>query len=289
MLIPLPNLGAIEAQGDDRLTYLQSQLTCDLVKLPQNRWTFGGHCDPKGKLLAAFRLCHHGDSLLMLMPQSLVEVDLPALAKYAVFNKIELTDATARYDAYGLLDTAVLDGWQGEDNLKQQGEALALIDGEHAIVLLPAGAELPADLAALPQGEAEQFIAAELAAGRPWFEAEHSAEFVPQMLNLDAVGGVQYDKGCYIGQETVARMHFRGGNKRALYVLTGQPSDADTLEMQVGDNWRRAGVVVARQANGDQQWLTAVLSKELAPDTRFRLGEAEYQLAPLPYRLYGEA
>ncbi|GAA4877428.1 tRNA-modifying protein YgfZ [Ferrimonas pelagia] len=286
-LIPLNALGVLRAHGDDRQSYLQGQLTCDLVKLDPTQWHFGGHCDPKGKLIAAFRWLHSNDEILMLMPSSLIPLEQAALGKYAVFNKVEFVDASADYQCFALLNgQALLADWSGSGNLRQQGRISALLDGERALLLLPQGVELPESLAQLAQSEQAAFIASELEAGRPWFEAEHTGEFVPQMVNLDAIGGVQYDKGCYIGQETVARMHFRGGNKRALYVLQGAATDGDTLEMQLGDNWRRAGTIVAKQLVGEQIWLTAIMNKALEPDTAFRLGDTPLTLAPLPYALF---
>ncbi|WP_051201910.1 YgfZ/GcvT domain-containing protein [Ferrimonas senticii] len=285
-LFPLPSLGVIRASGADRISYLQGQLTSDIVKQPENHWNFSGHCDPKGKMIAAFRLLKQAEQLLLLMPKSLLELDLPALSKYAVFNKIDLVDASAELQLFGLTDNAAIADWPGDDNLKQQDQALALIDGDRAIIVLPQGAELPASLAALAQGDEQQFIASELAAARPWFEAEHSSELVPQMVNLDAIGGIAYNKGCYIGQETVARMYFRGGNKRALYTLaTSVDADGDDLQLKLGDNWRRAGTIIAKASDGERLLLTAVMTKELPEAPEFMLGEHTAELLERPYPL----
>ncbi|MFI3244869.1 MAG: hypothetical protein R3Y10_00070 [Ferrimonas sp.] len=287
-LIRLPNLGVLQATGADRRTYLQGQLTADLTKQPQNQWSFAGHCDPKGKLIAAFRLAQLPEQILMLMPQSLLQVDLPQLQKYAVFNQIELTDISAQWQCFAVVgaETSTLfASWQGEGNLRFHEQAQAWLEEQHAIVLIPHNQPLPAELAALPVATENHFVAAELQAVRPWFEAEHSGEFVPQMLNLDAVGGVTYDKGCYIGQETVARMYFRGGNKRALYLFETDAEASGELTMAVGDNWRRAGTIVSRAVVDQQQWFTAVLPKELPEQPEFKLGDRPAHLHPRPYPL----
>ncbi|QIZ77431.1 YgfZ/GcvT domain-containing protein [Ferrimonas lipolytica] len=290
-LVPLPSMGVIRATGADRKTYLQSQLTCDLVKLPIGQWSFAGHCDPKGKMIAAFRLAHLADEILMLMPTSLLQADLPALNKYAVFNKIDLLDATESLQRFALIGDdalAPLANWSGDANLRHSGDAIALIDEGRAVVVLPAGQALPEELAQLPQGEQNDFIASELLAVRPWFEAQHSGEFVPQMVNLDAIGGIQYDKGCYIGQETIARMHFRGGNKRALYVLATSVDATGELQLQLGDNWRRAGTIIASVISGERQLLTVVMNKELPEQPQFQLGEHSATLLERPYPLFGQ-
>ncbi|MBY5993535.1 YgfZ/GcvT domain-containing protein [Ferrimonas balearica] len=286
-LIPLSQLGVIRATGPDTQSYLQGQLTCDLTKLPEGQWSWGGHCDPKGKLIAAFRLCRRDGDVLMLMPQGQLEQDLPALNKYAVFNQVTLSDAGAQLDRYALVGSDALSLLPGEGPLRALDQGLALVDGDSAILLLDAGASLPSALAELPRAEEALWLSTELRRGHPWFDAEQSLEFVPQMLNLDALGGIQYDKGCYIGQETVARMHFRGGNKRALYILTGAPAEGE-LQMQMGENWRRAGALVAKAQWQGQMVITAVMSKELDPDTAFRMGETPLTLVPRPYPLFGE-
>lgn len=85
------------------------------------------------------------------------------------------------------------------------------------------------------------------------------------MLNLQALDGISFNKGCYMGQETVARAKYRGANNRALFLLagtTGEPvASGDTLELQLGDNWRRSGMVLNAWQQAGQVWLTAVLPK----------------------------
>ncbi|ADN74895.1 folate-binding protein YgfZ [Ferrimonas balearica DSM 9799] len=284
-LVPLSNLGVIRAVGPDTQSYLQGQLTCNLVKLAPDAWTWGGHCDPKGKLITAFRLTRIEDGVLMLMPKGQLNQDLPALNKYAVFNKVEISDASADYKVYGLLGQNALALLPGEGSVRALEGGVALIDGERAVVVMAADASLPEALAALPQEAEALWIASEIEAGRPWFDEAQCLEFVPQMLNLDAIGGIQYDKGCYIGQETVARMHFRGGNKRAMYALCGAPAEGD-LQMQLGENWRRAGTLVAEADWGGQRYIAVVMSKELEPDTAFRRGEEVQTLLPRPYPLF---
>ncbi|MBY5922910.1 YgfZ/GcvT domain-containing protein [Ferrimonas balearica] len=286
-LVPLSSLGVIRAIGPDTQSYLQGQLTCNLVKLPQDQWTWGGHCDPKGKLIAAFRLTRIEDGVLMLMPKGQLNQDLPALNKYAVFNKVEISDASAEYDCYGLVGQGALALLPGEGAVRDLAPGQAIIDGDRALLVLPKGSALPEALATLPQEAESLWIASEILAVRPWFDESLCLEFVPQMLNLDAIGGIQYDKGCYIGQETVARMHFRGGNKRALYALIGLPSEGE-LQMQLGENWRRAGTVVAQAEWAGQLYVTAVMSKELEADTAFRLGDSAMALQPRPYPLFDQ-
>ncbi len=112
------------------------------------------------------------------------------------------------------------------------------------------------------------------------------------MLNLQALDGISFTKGCYMGQETVARAKYRGANNRALFVLSGTATtpvaSGDTLEIQLGDNWRRSGMVLNAWQQDGELWLTAVLPKDTEADARFRLKQEEgssLSLQPLPYPL----
>ncbi|WP_035385228.1 YgfZ/GcvT domain-containing protein [Ferrimonas futtsuensis] len=288
--IPLTHLGLIRISGDDTLTFLQGQLTINLMSLEESQWSWGGHCDPKGKLLASFRLLKLNGDILMLMPRALIPVDMPQLQKYAVFNKVTITDASDDLPVHGLLgeDACQLASelFAGEGNLRHQQGASLLLDESSALVL----GELPGALATLERGSDQQWLRHEIAQAWPMLPASQSGELVPQMLNLDAVGGIQYDKGCYIGQETVARMHFRGGNKRATFVLKGAASamPEGDLELALGDNWRRGGTLLNRQLVDGELWVTAVMAKDVDADARLRIGEVELAIEPRPYPLFGE-
>lgn len=144
----------------------------------------------------------------------------------------------------------------------------------------------------LPVGNEALWWGLDIKAGIPHLEAVHQGEYIPQMLNLQALEGISFTKGCYMGQEIVARAKYRGANNRALFVLAGQASgpvvSGDTLEIQLGDNWRRSGMVLNVWQQQGQLWLTAVLPKDTEADASFRLKQEEgsrLALQPLPYSL----
>ena len=114
----------------------------------------------------------------------------------------------------------------------------------------------------LPVGNEALWWGLDIKAGIPHLEAVHQGEYIPQMLNLQALEGISFTKGCYMGQEIVARAKYRGANNRALFVLSGtaatQVASGDTLEIQLGDNWRRSGLVLNAWQQQGQVWLTAV-------------------------------
>ncbi len=284
----LTKIAITRLSGQDRVKYLQGQVTCDVNALQPGQSTLGGHCDPKGKLWSDFRLLCLEESLLLLTTPSVLERQLPELKKFAVFSKVEI--AADERHATGLAGKGT-DAWiAAQFGLEQSG----LIAGGMAVKIeqdrwLLVSSE-QAD--ALPAGDESLWWGLEIKAGLPHMEAVHQGEFIPQMLNLQALDGICFNKGCYMGQETVARAKYRGANNRALFLLAGGASEpvnaGDTLEIQLGDNWRRSGMVLNAWQHQGQVWLTAVLPKDTEADARFRLKQEESSqltLQPLPYEL----
>ena len=136
------------------------------------------------------------------------------------------------------------------------------------------------------------WLALNIEAGLPIIDAANSAQFIPQATNLQALGGISFKKGCYTGQEMVARAKFRGANKRALWTLAGHasrvPEAGEDLELKMGDNWRRTGTVLAAVQLDDGRLLVqAVMNNDMEADSVFRVRDDANTLSiePLPYSL----
>ncbi|WP_421333763.1 MULTISPECIES: tRNA-modifying protein YgfZ [unclassified Aeromonas] len=284
----LTKIAITRLSGQDRVKYLQGQVTCDVNALQPGQSTLGGHCDPKGKLWSDFRLLCLEESLLLLTTPSVLDRQLPELKKFAVFSKVEI--AADERHATGLAGKGT-DAWlAAQFGLEQSGliaDGMAVkIEQDRWLLVSSEQAD------ALPAGDESLWWGLEIKAGLPHMEAVHQGEFIPQMLNLQALDGICFNKGCYMGQETVARAKYRGANNRALFLLAGTASEpvnaGDTLEIQLGDNWRRSGMVLNAWQHQGQVWLTAVLPKDTEADARFRLKQEESSqltLQPLPYEL----
>ncbi|WP_439828580.1 tRNA-modifying protein YgfZ [Aeromonas enteropelogenes] len=284
----LTKIAITRIAGQDRVKYLQGQVTCDVNALQPGQSTLGGHCDPKGKLWSNFRLLCLEESLLMLTTPSVLERQLPELKKFAVFSKVEI--AADERHATGIAGTGS-DAWIADHfGLVQSG----LVDGGMAVKIEQDRWLLVSDQQAdtMPVGDESLWWGLEIKAGLPHMEAVHQGEFIPQMLNLQALDGICFTKGCYMGQETVARAKYRGANNRALFLLAGVANEpvasGDTLEIRLGDNWRRSGMVLNAWQQDGQVWLTAVLPKDTETDALFRLKQdesASLTLQSLPYAL----
>ena len=298
MLANLSHLGLIKVVGEQGRSFIHGQVTTDISSLATDQWRWGAHCDPKGKMLASFRTFAIQDALFMLMPKDAIEVDLPQLQKYAVFSKATLSNASAEWTLLGVAGEQAsqfvnkhFGDIQQELTLIENGAILK--DAERFIlVLTPDAAAALVAQSELSVFDASAWQALEISAGYPNIAASHASQYVPQMCNLQAVNGISFNKGCYMGQETIARMKYRGGNKRALYILRGHTSLqitlASGLEIAMEDSFRRGGQIIEFVQRGNQVLLTAVLPNDTANDTQLRFADDEQShltIQALPYSL----
>lgn len=298
MLANLSHMGLIKVVGEQGRSFIHGQVTTDISSLADNQWRWGAHCDPKGKMLASFRTFAIQDALFMLMPKDVIEVDLPQLQKYAVFSKATLSKAS---DEWTLLGVAGEQASQFvSEHFGEVTQELTLVDkgailkdtDRFILVLPPETAAALVAKSALSVFDASAWQALEISAGYPNLAASHASQYVPQMCNLQAVNGISFNKGCYMGQETIARMKYRGGNKRALYILHGhthlQINLESSLEIAMEDGFRRGGHIIEFVQRGNQVLLTAVLANDTESQAKLRFAddeESSLTIQALPYSL----
>ncbi|AMG30156.1 tRNA-modifying protein YgfZ [Grimontia hollisae] len=301
-VIALDHLALITAVGQDTIPYLQGQLTCDLVSLEKTRSTLAAHCDAKGKVWSAIRIFHHGNGVAYVQPASVAEKQLAEIKKYAVFSKTEFTlsEQVLIGIAGEKANNAVESRFIGEGDVRptQTGTAVR-IDGNRWLLAID---KEEADTLITELGERATlsdnalWTLLDLRAALPAIEDATTNEFIPQALNLQALDGISFKKGCYTGQETVARAKYRGINKRATYLLQGKAEDApkagDVFDRSVGENWRTGGTVLTGYRFEDGQALAlVVLPNNLDDNSQFRLPETDtlWQKVDLPYSLEDDA
>ncbi|WP_455915701.1 tRNA-modifying protein YgfZ [Pantoea agglomerans] len=305
-LISLEEWALVTVTGADRVSYLQGQVTLDVAALASNGHLPAAHCDAKGKMWSNLRLFHRGEGLAYLERRSLRDNQITELKKYAVFAKVAIQpdDEAVLLGVAGFQARSALSGFfstlpDAENPVIQQDDTTLLWFAAPAERFLLVTSRKKADAVRKGlEGEAQlndstQWLALNIEAGLPVIDAETSAQFIPQATNLQALDAISFKKGCYTGQEMVARAKFRGANKRALYWLAGAagrvPAANDALEMKLGENWRRTGTILtACQLDNGEVWVQAVLNNDLEPDTELRVqGDEGGKLAiqPLPYSL----
>jgi len=306
--ISLAEYGTIALHGEEQSKYLQGQVTCDVNTLEDNNLLLGAHCDAKGKVFSVFRLINRQQKHLMLQPTASISSSLAELKKFGVFAKVTIEQTT------GLAFYAIA-GKNATEILHQQFVELpnsltpVLQVGSTTIVYLAGKLKryLIIDEASIVTKIVNDFSLAiysqalwdliEINEGFPLLAPETVSSYVPQMLNLQAIHGISFTKGCYLGQETVARMQYLGKNKRALFSLKSKSANNDSIslkagdiiEQQLGENWRKAGDVLASYVSDDgTYYLQAVLASDIEAITNLRIKNHEnsaLSLVELPYNL----
>ena len=274
--ISLTQYQLIEAHGADAEKYLQGQLTTDVVRLASGATTLTAHCDPKGKMNAIYRLFKvSSEQFFLLIKKDLLPSGLDALKKYAIFSKV----------SFDLRDWQII-GLIGKKCGKITPHFSWEIDGQRSILLNET--ELPVNF----NGDARIWDVADIQAGLPNLSPQTQNEFIPQALNLQAIEqAISFTKGCYIGQETVARAKYRGANKRAMFILKGdtqaQPEIGSEIEMQLETNWRKTGTITSVVNLDGVLWLQVVMNNDVEENQVFRLPQdgTILEQKTLPYSL----
>lgn len=242
------DLELLEISGPDAAMFLQGQCTADVEKLPLGRWTWAGYCTPKGRLLATFRVGRREAGYVLQVPAGTATTLATRLRKFVMRSKVTLATvdtlpavlqvagADALVEATADLNTGTLES--GDFRMVDGAVVFGTAEGLVAHVTADRAAVLTT---AMQVATVSPLIAilADLRAGLPWILAAVEDAFVPQMVGLDRIDGVSFTKGCYPGQEIVARTRYLGTVKRHLYhlVLAGPAAAGDAImatDQQVG-------------------------------------------------------
>ncbi len=203
----LSRYGLLSVTGADARAFLHAQLTNDIEHLPAERAALAGWCSAKGRLLATFLVVPAPDGFLLQLARDLAAPVARRLSMFVLRSKVRITDASDAWAQYGVWDADLRQpdvAWSGNRATVKVGEGRYL-------QLLPREEDLEK-----PNADEAQWALQEIRAGRPLITAATQDQFVPQMVNLEQIGGVDFKKGCYPGQEIVARAQYRGQVKRRM-------------------------------------------------------------------------
>ncbi len=292
---PLPYLGVIRAAGADAASFLNGQLTNDFALLGADEARLAGYCSAKGRMLASFIGLKRGpEEVLLVCSRDLLAPTLKRLSMFVLRAKARLTDASAEFSLVGLAGSALAaqgvtpaPPWRRSTLGEADVVHLYPADGQpRALWLAPAGVPAPAG----DPLSVEHWLWGEIRSGVATLSAPVVEAFVPQMLNYESVGGVNFKKGCYPGQEVVARSQFRGTLKRRAFVAHAPAALVAGQEVyEAGDADQPAGLVV-QAAPAPGGGFDAIVSLQLAAAERGGLaagaaGGPPLELLPLPYLL----
>ena len=307
----LAGWGLLRVSGADAANFLQGQCTADIQSLTHGSLGCGAFCTPKGRVFANVRLARWENDFYLMLPRELVAPLQKRLQLYVLRAKVVIEDLTGDQSMLGMLgpnadDTLRNTGFQMPDKGRftppggGNGPAiLCLPDDANRFILMFADNRDSAmgftqSIAFVPS---ETWQLSEIAAGFPWVTLATSEEFLPQMINLDRLDGIGFNKGCYTGQEIVTRTHYLGQLKRRMFRLQGQGSLCPTPGALIydvnGTEPKSVGHVLnACPIDSERFECLAVFALEQADNLTLRAGDPNGPLLeklPLPYSLTDKA
>ncbi|MDA7417953.1 folate-binding protein [Xenophilus arseniciresistens] len=292
----LAHLGVIQAEGPEAAAFLHGQLTQDFVLMKPEQARLAALCTAKGRMIASFiGIRPTPERVLLLCSQDILAATLKRLSMFVLRAKLKLSDVSADWHVHGLAGAALaangLDAQAEPWRCQSVGEAFGIslypADGQpRALWLAPAASPPPVGDALPEAGWAWQ----EVRSGVATLSAPVVDAFVPQMLNYESVDGVNFKKGCYPGQEIVARSQFRGTLKRRAYLVSADaPLQPGQEVFAASDAEQPVGTVVQSAASGQGPW-AALVSMQIAALQAGALHAGsvsgpQLQVQPLPYAL----
>ncbi len=279
IIADLSHTGLISAQGDDVSTFLQGQFTNDINQVTENRAQLSTYCSPKGRALALFLIYKQQKKTCLQVSEELIEPTLKRLKMFIMRSKVTLEDCTNQYIRLGL------SGSESEQKLIKLFSSIPTEEygtSQHAqltIVRLPGVSPrfelISSDVAEMkniwsilskeftPAGYSAWELT-NIHAGIPTLDSTTTDKFVPQMINLDELNAINFKKGCYVGQEVIARVKYLGKVKRRMYPATIE----STVTPQAGDavydinNDTTIGLIVSAQPESNKKQALLVSIKE---------------------------
>lgn len=287
--ISLIDQGTICIYGPQAETFLQGQLTCDVREVTSEQTRLGALCNNKGRVLTTFRLWFVNNSYLMQLSRECIDLTLRVLQKYARFSKVILSDASDSWSYTGLIidekTPSVSHPLPDQPNKLEYSNILwisAITSTPKRCVLLSSTPNAFATPSSATSS-LEEWKIADINAGIPTVTTSTSGEFTPHEINYPFIGGVSFKKGCYTGQEVVARMHYRGKLKKAMFHIklnsqeTYMPGQMITLVEHINLH-----VVAVQRINNSQIELLTVANHEAIQIAAER---SLLKVVPLPYPL----
>jgi len=291
--------GTVRVGGADARAFLHGQLTNDIEHLASNQARRAGWCTAKGRLLATVLVVPQADDFLLLLPRELVAPVMKRLKMFVLRAKVTIEDESARWAQLGVLGAGGLQALEAR-NVQVPGEVHAVactgativvrVEGDRARVLVPSdSAAAMLERLGLREVDESRWTLAEIRMGVPQVIAATQDLFVPQMLNFEAVGGLDFKKGCYPGQEVVARAQYRGQVKRHMRRARVAASAAPAVGQDLycdDQSGQACGTVVAVGADGGETEILAVVpiaSAQAQLPVRLSPDGPALEWLPLPY------
>jgi len=267
----LAHFSILKVTGSDATSFLQGQLTCDINELSKNNSFFAAFCNAKGQTICTLLILKNNNDFLIVLPSDLIEKVTQKLQMYIMRSDVQIINRTDEFCITGL-------NTEKPSTLSTLPESdFAVSHAKQIFIKLPLHSNRylvicrPQDMISLCSDLINEFdfnfcnsniwVDQDISAGIPWLSEASSEKYIPQMLNIDKLGGISFTKGCYTGQEIIARTHYLGKSKRALFLTLCN----NTEDIRVGtpifinDSEQTIGKVLSLQSNHQQTKMLTIL------------------------------
>ena len=296
VISPLSGFAVLEISGDDRQSFLHGQFINDLNQIDEPAAQLSAWCNPKGQVISNFLIINTGSTYLLILKEDLKEVVQKRLAMFVMRSNVTINDISDESPLIGIANT---------DDLTLFGSNIPTIPGESQIIddliiiclpdfsgryLITGGIETLKNKVSelkttLQMTGSSVWNLLDILAGLPWITLTNKEQFLPQMLNLDSLKGLSYLKGCYPGQEVIARLHYRGEVKKRLNLIKSihQCHVGASLYSEQSDS--NVGIVINSAIHPDgNSYALAVISLDNTTNKLFSDNQ-EITIIELPYAI----
>ena len=279
----LKELSVIEVTGEDAAEFLHGQFTNHIKNLG-SAFRLAAYCQPQGRILALMRVFKKEDSYYLVIPCDLVEGFIKRLSMFILRSKvaIKLRDDLA---VYGLIGTQT--DLRAVDEITLQGEVVLarVADWRNQQRAMAIGPETVLVSQYPEAAESARWFESEIETGTPWVFAKTKEAFIPQWINLEKIGGLVFDKGCYPGQEIISRVQHIGSTPRRMTIVKADSSVALSANDDVFSDGEACGNVVMSVTNGNETKALVEVTLKSMEKGSYRIGNAEFMKQPLPYAI----
>lgn len=297
-LISLKNWILIKVHGADVIQYLHNQFTCDIKNLDKNQYSFAAYCNNKGKMISnMYVFSNKNQEIAFILPMNIHKQQISIMKKYAAFSNIIINPD---------YNTTLL-GIAGGNSKKYLNIFFDTLPNQtYTIVRYPDVILLyfnspierfllviqnkllltnllnKAQLFSIQYSDHHQWIALDIESGYPYISNKTTEMFFPQSANMDILQGINFKKGCYLGQELIARIQYHKLNKQSLYQLSGNldwnkitqlPTEGDIIELEIHNQcWKNIGTILQScTMKNNQIWIQAILNKSIETHKELRI------------------
>lgn len=290
-LVSLKNWILIRVSGSDSIKYLHNQFTCDIKNLNKNKYSFSAHCNNKGKMISnMYVLLDKDQEIIFIEPINIYKKQISIMEKYAKFSNVTIRPDhnTALIGVTGINAKQYLNMFfdilpNKTDTVVRYSDVILLyfhLPIERFLLIIH-NKLLLTDLLnksqpfSIQYDNYHQWVLLDIAAGYPYISDKTSEIFFPQSANLDILQGINFNKGCYLGQEMIAKIQYHKLNKQSLYQLSGNINwnkthpclkPGDYLELYINNNqsWKNIGTILqACPTNNNKIWIQAILNNKI--------------------------